>query len=106
MQTRNAASVLPEPVGAAIRVSRPAAIWAQPPAWGSVGPAWKRRSNQARTAGWKGAAAGIAEQLYAHSPSPGTGRASVSHQRGQRDVVDARLAEHAPAVLLEEPPGR
>ena len=52
MQTRNAASVLPDPVGAAISVCRPAAISPQPPACGSVGPAGNRRSNQARTAGW------------------------------------------------------
>src|ERR1700722_15661558 len=52
MQTRNAASVLPDPVGAAISVCRPAAISRQPPACGSVGPAGNRRSNQARTAGW------------------------------------------------------
>ena len=51
MQTRNAASVFPEPVGAAISVCRPAAISRQPPACGSVGPAGNRRSNQARTAG-------------------------------------------------------
>src|SRR2546423_11509809 len=51
MQTRNAASVLPEPVGAAISVSRPAAISAQPPAWGGVGPSGNRLPNQVRTAG-------------------------------------------------------
>ena len=37
MQTRNAASVLPEPVGAAISVLRPAAISGQPRRCGSVG---------------------------------------------------------------------
>src|SRR6516225_4154317 len=52
MQTRKAASVLPDPVGAAIRVWRPAAISSHPAACGSVGPAGKRPSNQARTAGW------------------------------------------------------
>ena len=52
MHTRNAASVLPEPVGAAISVCRPAAISAQPSACGSVGPAGNRRANQVRTAGW------------------------------------------------------
>jgi hypothetical protein len=31
---------------------RRAAMAGQPSAWGSVGPAGKRRSNQARTAGW------------------------------------------------------
>ena len=52
MQTRNAASVLPDPVGAAINVWRPAAISCHPAACGSVGPAGNRPSNQARTAGW------------------------------------------------------
>ena len=51
MQTRNAASVFPDPVGAAISVCRPAAISCQAPACGSVGPAGNRRANQARTAG-------------------------------------------------------
>src|SRR5438445_7374633 len=36
MQIRNAASVLPEPVGAEIRTSRPARISGQPRVWGSV----------------------------------------------------------------------
>src|SRR5215467_3024954 len=53
MQTRKAARVLPEPVGAAISVSRPAAISAQPRACGGVGPSGNRRRNQVRTAGWK-----------------------------------------------------
>ena len=52
MQTRNAASVLPEPVGAAISVCLPAATSRHPAACGSVGPPGKRRSNQVRTAGW------------------------------------------------------
>src|SRR5262245_21545897 len=60
MQTRKAASVLPVPVGAAISVSRPCAIAGQPCAWASVGPPGKRRSNQARTAGWKEASASMA----------------------------------------------
>src|SRR5437763_1021589 len=52
MQTRNPASVLPEPVGAAISVSRPAAMWTQPSSWGGVGPSGKRRVNHSTTAGW------------------------------------------------------
>jgi hypothetical protein len=52
MQTRNAACVLPDPVGAEISVWRPAAISAQPAACGIVGPAGNRRSNQVRKAGW------------------------------------------------------
>src|SRR5918995_948889 len=52
MHTRNAASVLPEPVGAAMSVLLLAAISRQPRAWGSVGPSGKRRPNHVRTAGW------------------------------------------------------
>ena len=51
MQTRNPASVLPDPVGAAMSVSFPAAIWGQPSDWAGVGPSGKRCSNQALTAG-------------------------------------------------------
>ena len=59
MPTRKAASVLPEPVGAAISVSSPAAIEGQPRACGSVGPSGKRRSNHVRIAGWKSASPSI-----------------------------------------------
>ncbi len=52
MAARNAASVLPEPVGAAISVCRPAWISGQARACGSVGRP-KRFSNQEATAGWK-----------------------------------------------------
>ena len=58
MLARKAASVLPEPVGAAISVSRPEAISGQPSACASVG-ASNRRWNQARTAGWNGPRLGI-----------------------------------------------
>src|SRR3954449_946732 len=53
MHTRKPASVLPEPVGAAMRVSAPEAMRAHPSACGGVGPCGKRASNHARTAGWK-----------------------------------------------------
>jgi hypothetical protein len=48
---RNAASVLPEPVGAQISVERPAAISAQPRDCARVGAA-KLSPNHSRTAGW------------------------------------------------------
>src|SRR5579859_1697668 len=51
--TRNPARVFPEPVGAAINVSRPSAISGQPSACASVGPSAKRRLNHSVTAGWK-----------------------------------------------------
>src|SRR5439155_26005633 len=53
MHTRKAASVFPEPVGAAISVSRPAAMSRRPSFWGGVGPSGNVRSNPVRTAGWK-----------------------------------------------------
>ena len=51
MQTRNAASVLPEPVGAAIRVWRPAAIEGQPRRCGTVGSP-NRSVNHSAINGW------------------------------------------------------
>ena len=48
MPHRNAASVLPEPVGAQISVLAPAAIFGQPCAWAGVGAA-NEASNQRRT---------------------------------------------------------
>ncbi len=47
---RKAASVFPEPVGAAISVSRPERIASQPRTWGTVG-APNRSANQLATAG-------------------------------------------------------
>src|SRR5918994_4674563 len=55
MATRKPASVLPEPVGAAMSASKPAAMSGHPWACGSVGPSGNRRSNHVRTAGWKSA---------------------------------------------------
>src|SRR5579863_6910757 len=52
MAARKAASVLPEPVGDAIRVLRPAMIDGQARSCGSVGVP-KRPVNQPATAGWK-----------------------------------------------------
>src|ERR1035437_2990468 len=49
---RNAARVLPLPVGAWIRVCRPAAMLAQPPTWAGVGAA-KAELNHSPTAGLK-----------------------------------------------------
>src|SRR5581483_5828059 len=50
MQARNAASVLPDPVGAEIRVVRPARMCGQPCSWGSVGVP-NRRTNHSLTSG-------------------------------------------------------
>src|SRR5687768_411768 len=51
MDHRKAASVLPEPVGAAIKVDWPRAMASQPCFWGGVG-SWKRSLNQRQTSGW------------------------------------------------------
>ena len=51
MQARNAASVLPEPVGAEISVVRPARMCGQPCSCGSVGVP-KRWTNHSCTSGW------------------------------------------------------
>src|SRR5574341_883094 len=52
MAFRNAARVLPEPVGAAIRVWRPERMASQPWDWAGVGSP-NRSANQRETAGWK-----------------------------------------------------
>ena len=52
MATRKPVRVLPEPVGAAMRVSPPERMSGQPSTWGGVGPSGKRLANQAATAGW------------------------------------------------------
>jgi hypothetical protein len=51
MQARNAASVLPEPVGAEIKVVRPARICGQPCSCGSVGVP-NFAVNHSATSGW------------------------------------------------------
>ena len=60
MATRNPARVLPDPVGAEMRVSWPEAMRGQPRAWGSVGPSGKRRRNHSATAGWNEATPPVA----------------------------------------------
>ena len=64
MPARNAASVLPEPVGAAISVSSPAAIAGQPSACGSVGPCGNRRSNQPADRGVEGSERVHRDRVY------------------------------------------
>ena len=59
---RNAARVLPLPVGAWMSVCRPLEMAVQPPAWASVG-ASKRARNQSRTAGEKDASGSIVGRI-------------------------------------------
>src|SRR5260370_23958346 len=68
MHQKKAASVLPLPVGADIRVCWPAATDRQPPSWTSVGAA-KAPENQARAAGEnRSRTVGIGSSLPAESP--------------------------------------
>src|SRR5579884_2993975 len=53
IQVRNAARVLPDPVGAAMRTSLPEAMAGQLRSWTSVGE-WNRSRNQDSTTGWNG----------------------------------------------------
>src|ERR1700749_3488512 len=73
---RNAVSVLPDPVGAATSVSRPAWIAGQAADWASVGPE-KVRRNQPETAGWKASMDTLGAGLL-----DGTGRDGPTHESG------------------------
>src|SRR5215472_1665659 len=84
MQTRKAASVLPDPVGAAISVCRPAAISAQPPACGGVGPSGNRLANQVRTAGCRIPITGLQYRSPRSMSPPGRGRAGPDRARLSR----------------------
>src|SRR5205085_5564361 len=91
MHTRKAARVLPEPVGAAISVSRPAAISVQPPACGGVGPSWNRRSNHVETIGWNpsiilGTVAPLADSV---SPGRDQGRPALPRASAGQSGVQA-----------------
>ena len=80
---RNAASVLPEPVGAAMSVCRPSRIGGQPSRCGGVGSP-SRSLNQVWTAGWKGARSDIETGSYPRVAAilfPGPEKPSGSGQR-------------------------
>ena len=83
MQSKNADSVLPEPVGAAISVSSPAAIAGQPADWAGVGPCVKRRSNHSLTAGCSRSSSGCALEpsMGPKSTARGPGRYSLTAVR-------------------------
>ncbi len=71
MATRKPVRVLPDPVGAAIRVSTPDRMRGHPSAWGAVGPSGKRRANQEAMAGWK--PVGVDPGARGAHPAQGTG---------------------------------
>src|SRR5581483_9561756 len=99
MQTRNAANVLPEPVGAEMRASRPARITGQPWIWGSVG-APKRSVNHSAMRGSK--AESTADSIL------GEGRVwgSAPPLAGLRGAAGDRFGRrHGIAHLLAPPVG-
>lgn len=69
MPQRNAARVLPEPVGAQISALAPLEIAFQPPAWAGVGPS-KEASNQRRTGALKGVSGSESRLLFASVAKP------------------------------------
>src|SRR3954453_10606777 len=102
MPHRNAASVLPEPVGARISVLSPAAMAGQPWAWASVG-AGKLDSNHART-GAENRSNGMLEPPYDRGV---TLRPAVQSPRARVRV--SRVASRVRGVLrghLRAPRGR
>ena len=66
---RKLASVLPEPVGAQIRVLSPSAIASQPPAWAGVGPS-KEDSNQRLTGALNGASGSVSALVFGSVVNP------------------------------------
>src|SRR5688572_3467613 len=121
---RNAASVLPDPVGAATSTFRPAWMCGQASACGSVA-ASKCLPNQAVTAGWKRVACCIGgafgKQILADNdivsqmePAPACDNAaadsatedamtySVRLTKAYRDGFDAQQVDHALAALFRQ----
>src|ERR1700722_18228792 len=96
MHTRTPASVLPEPVGAAMSVSFPAAICGHPWLCAGVGPSANRRSNQARTAGWNALMSLMWERQFYHCAQ---NRCSV--RAGDSEVPIQQVAEESAAAAKE-----
>src|SRR6476469_4663670 len=89
MAQRNAARVLPEPVGARTRVWSPAAMAGQPLAWASVG-APNVVSNHSRTAGEKGpsvSAATGARYPRGVTVTPGFSAVGAGQDRAMTDRI-------------------
>ena len=95
---RNAARVLPLPVGAWMSVCRPLEIAAQPRAWASVG-ASKLARNQSRTAGENGASG-------SGTAGGGHGARSIARDGQFRPDVRLRVTSMVPARKRAEWPGR
>ena len=80
MPQRKLARVLPEPVGAQIRVLAPLEIASQPPAWAGVGPS-KEASNQRRTGSLKGASGSDSALCFASVLNPPILRPAIRRDR-------------------------
>src|SRR5579871_3155849 len=90
MAARKAASVLPEPVGAAISVGRPALIAAQASVCAGVG-AGKARANHAATAGWKSPSRSAATRSLSARANPRDGRAARAAVFRSADAVGGAM---------------
>lgn len=82
---RNAARVLPLPVGAWMSVCRPAAIAAQPPTWAGVGRS-NADPNHERTAGAKGASGSEWSVIWADADFDRTATECIVRHRDRPDV--------------------
>ena len=91
MPQRNAASVLPEPVGARISVCSPAAMAGQPCAWAAVG-AGNEVANHARTGSEKRSSAAMAA-AYGGALTVGLGASSWRRSGGKIAGGDQRILD-------------
>src|SRR5882757_7787210 len=95
MHAKNAARVLPDPVGAAISTSSRAAIFGQPSRCGSVG-APNRSRNQPATSGWKASRTSTTALQTTPRPTGRTRRCS-----GRSRLVRSAFTVYAEAWLLQ-----
>jgi PPOX class probable F420-dependent enzyme len=106
---RKAASVLPDPVGAAIKVSSRRAMDAHPAVCGAVGPVGKRSQNQRVITGWKRSrdieclycrkrAAPLGAELSVYRQS--TGGAEVRQEVMRRRAVGEEVLRRARVARL------
>ena len=99
MVLRKAERVLPDPVGAAMRVSRPSRMAGQPFACGGVTVS-KRAANQRFTAGWNASSAGLVlRRVRAITNAPGGARLFYASHRVTRN---AGMAEWGYGVNCNE----
>ena len=86
MVLRKAESVLPDPVGAAMRVSRPSRMAGQPFACGGVTVS-KREANQRFTAGWNASSAELVlRRVRAITNAPGGARPFYARHPAARNA--------------------